>query len=104
MKTEDEYDDDGEGDEQGDEFEERGYDRQRKYKDEYFEKKQMIELEKQNAINLDNAKQSAILARRKVKTELNSFLSVMKENFTPEFVTRMRFKKQFPAKIAASEE
>jgi hypothetical protein len=104
MRTEDEeFEDEDEGD-QDEGYEERGYDRQRKYKDEYFEKKQMIELEKQNAINFDNAKQSADLARRKVKTELNSFLSVMKDNLTPEFLIRMRFKKDFPAKIAASEE
>lgn len=80
------------------------YNRQQRAKDDYLEKKQMIEYEKQNAINLENAKQTASYAKTKVKTELISLLTLMKDNLTPEFVNRMRYKKQYPAKIAASEE
>lgn len=73
-------------------------------KNEYLEKKQMIEYDRQNTINYDNAKETANKAKSKIQTEFNSILKIIKDNVTPEFVHRMRFKKQFPAKVLAAEE
>lgn len=75
-----------------------------KAKEEYLEKKQMIEYDRQNEINYENTKNNVNLAKNKIQNEFNSVLNVIKDTITPEFIHRMRFKKQYPAKILASEE
>jgi hypothetical protein len=99
-------DNDNNGDEEEEDFDDepRGYDREQRAKDEYFQKKQKIAYERQHTLNYDKAKDTAAATQKKVKTELNSLVSIIKENLTPEFVHRLRFKKKYPAKISASEE
>jgi hypothetical protein len=79
-------------------------DREQRAKDEYFQKKQMIAYERQQTLDYDKAKETVSATQQKVNREINSLVSIIKENMTPEFIHRFRFKKQYPAKVSASEE
>jgi predicted transcriptional regulator len=67
----------------------------------YLQKKEAIAFENSNQINLAKSATSTTSA---IRNQMKGVLTNIVDELTPEFVNRMKYKKQFPAKIAASEE
>ena len=71
--------------------------------DNYELKKAAIQYEKYNTVNTLRLKEGYADMKNSIAEEFGNSVEILKETLTPSFMKRMKYKKQFPAKVAASE-
>ena len=69
----------------------------------YETMKAALQYEKNNTMNMTRIKEGYSEFTDGVRSEMSQSIELFKEMFTPDFLKRMKYKKRFPAKVAASE-